>query len=135
LGTADLVRVAESQTPVLAPGDFPSHDVRRSVHHLLHVGHPGTSASISITAEAGRTRADMLLEQVTVEIDLLDGRTYLCCRSIRYGNALWDTLEARNHRLLYKGNLMLVSSFAKVFDLPKRVADADGSEQANGELE
>lgn len=68
----------------------------------------------------------MFLYQITDEKDLKDGRTYLCCRESSKGNAIWETLESHKHRLLYSGNLrMPISSFAKVFDLPKTMEDIE----------
>ena len=63
----------------------------------------------------------MLLQQITDEKDLKDGRTYLCCRSSRHGNAIWETLEAQKHCLLYAGMHMPMKTYEKVFDLPKRL--------------
>jgi hypothetical protein len=65
----------------------------------------------------------MELVRVTDEKDLIDGRTYLCCRSSRHGNAIWETLEAQKHRLLYQGIKMAFGDFKGIYDLPKRVAD------------
>ena len=68
----------------------------------------------------------MLLQQVTDENDLADGRTYLCCRSSRHGNAIWEALEAQKRRLLYPGGTkMPLAAFAKIYHLPKRVAETD----------
>jgi hypothetical protein len=65
----------------------------------------------------------MMLAPVTDEKDLRDGRTYLCCRSSRHGNAIWETLEAQKHRLLYEGMKMPVTAFEAIYDLPKRLED------------
>ena len=45
----------------------------------------------------------MLLQEITDEKDLKDGRTYLCCRSSRHGNAIWEALEAQKNRFVYQG--------------------------------
>ena len=70
----------------------------------------------------------MFLQQITDEKDLKDGHTYLCCRSSRHGNAIWETLEAQKHRLLYGGLRMPKKSFVKIFDLPKRLVDIDATD-------
>jgi hypothetical protein len=67
----------------------------------------------------------MVLSQVIEEQDLLDGRVYLCCRSSRHGNAIWETLEAQKHCLLFNGMKMPMTTFARIYHLPKRVADID----------
>lgn len=67
----------------------------------------------------------MLLQQIKDEKDLKDGRTYLCCRSSRQGNALWDTCEARKHRLCFGDLQMPFKAFDKVFDLPKTMAETN----------
>jgi hypothetical protein len=95
------------------------------VHRVLHVRHSGVAAGVSISEQTAGKLRTMNLEQITDEKDLFDRRTYLCCRSSRHGNALWDTLEARKHQLIYEGISMPLSSFQKVYDLPKRVADTD----------
>jgi hypothetical protein len=70
----------------------------------------------------------MFLQQITDEKDLKDGRTYLCCRSSRQGNAIWETLEAQKHLLLHGELRMPMKSFSKIFDLPKRLADIDATD-------
>lgn len=67
----------------------------------------------------------MLLKRITDENDLKDGRIYLCCRSSRHGNALWETMEARKQRLLNPvgGPSYPMKNYSRVFDLPRRVAD------------
>ena len=69
----------------------------------------------------------MLLQQITDENVLKDGRTYLCCRSSRHGNAIWESLEAQKHQLLYQGMKMPVTAFERIYDLPKQLADIDAS--------
>jgi len=73
----------------------------------------------------------MLLQQIKDAKDLKDGRTYLCCRSSRHGNAIWETLEAQKHRLLYQGMKMPVTDFERIYDLPKQLADIDAGPKAN----
>ena len=67
----------------------------------------------------------MVLQQVTDEKDLQDGRTYLCCRSSRHGNAIWQTMEAQKHQLLCQNLKLPLSAFAKIYHLPKTVAGVD----------
>jgi len=67
----------------------------------------------------------MVLLPITDENDLRDGRTYLCCRSSRHGNAIWETLEAQKHRLLNQGMKMSLTAFERIYQLPKRLADID----------
>lgn len=69
----------------------------------------------------------MLLHAIEDEKDFRDGRIYLCCRSSRNGNAIWETLEAQKHRLIYgeDGLCLPIGAFTWVFDLPKRVADIE----------
>ena len=66
---------------------------------------------------------EMLLQEITDEKDLKDGRTYLCCTRSRHGNAIWQTFDAQKHRLMVGKLPMPMKSFAKVFDLPKGMAD------------
>jgi len=72
----------------------------------------------------------MLLQQITDETDLKDGRTYLCCRSSRHGNAIWETLEAQKHRLIYGDLRTPMASYDRIFDLPKRLVDIATSERS-----
>ena len=65
----------------------------------------------------------MLLQQIKDENDLKDDRTYLCCRASRHGNAIWETCEARKHRLFYANMWVPLKTFDKVFDLPKTMAE------------
>ena len=67
----------------------------------------------------------MLLRQINDEEELRDGRTYLCCRRSRQGNAIWETLEAQKHFLLRDGVKMRFTMYNKVYDLPRTMADMD----------
>lgn len=65
----------------------------------------------------------MMLKEIRDEKDLKDGRVYLCCRSSRHGNAIWETLKAQKHQLIYDGMRMSLATYASVFDLPKNMAE------------
>jgi hypothetical protein len=65
----------------------------------------------------------MQLQPITDERELKDGRIYLCCRSSRHGNAIWETLESQKHFLLMGDLKMPMKVFAKIYDLPRHVSE------------
>ncbi len=69
----------------------------------------------------------MLLQRIIDENELKDGRTYLCCRSSRHGNAIWETLEAQKHRLVYAEMTQPMTAFKWIYDLPKTMADIEAT--------